>query len=114
LRKSALGLLVKAGRGALPWVGLMIVSASAAHAMQVAVESVSDKVEFAAPSSRPAEVRSAPPRRVAVRISFVDARGNQQELECTTTADRVTSDSLYVYLDDVRDVESELCESSPA
>jgi hypothetical protein len=110
---GALSRLARTARAVLPWLGLMAVSATVAHAMQVGVESISVTVDTPSTSSRFAEVSARRPQRIVVVISFVDASGNDQQLECTTTADRVASDTLFVYLDDVRAVQAELCEPSP-
>src|SRR5258708_136242 len=104
--------LANPGPRALPWVCLMIVSATAAHAMQVGVES--NSATAGAVDARPAPVRFAAnpaEHSVVVLISFVDAGGNREELACTTTDNRVSTDSQFLTLEVVHDVVANLCDS---
>ncbi|MBV9328499.1 MAG: hypothetical protein JO352_32695 [Chloroflexi bacterium] len=48
-------------------------------------------------------------RSIVVLVSYVDARGNPAELRCSTTADRVSTDSLFLNLEDVHEVVANLC-----
>ncbi|MBV9602933.1 MAG: hypothetical protein JOZ87_39640 [Chloroflexi bacterium] len=50
-------------------------------------------------------------RSIVVLVSYVDARGNQAEFRCSTTADRVTTDSLFLNLEDIREVVANLCDA---
>jgi hypothetical protein len=106
--------LANAGRFALPWLLLMLVSTASARAMQAGIESVGTSAQ--ALSSRSAPRSSAPgpvvqDRSVVVLVSFTDASGNQTEFRCWTTADRVTTDSLSLHLEDLPAVVSDLCDA---
>jgi hypothetical protein len=105
--------LVNAGRHALPWLVLMLVSASGALAMQVGVESYSATDD--ALGSRPASTIAPDPadqdRSVVVLVSLVDASGNQEQLRCSTTADRISTDSLFLQLADVPAGLATLCDA---
>ena len=87
-----------------------------AHAMQLGVESISaaaDEMDGrTAPSSRAASALKTSPRSVLLVISFVDASGNRSQLECTTAADRISTDSPFLNLEDVRAAVSELSKLS--
>jgi hypothetical protein len=58
-----------------------------------------------------AETPQVADRRIVVLVSYVDARGNHAEFRCSTTADRVTTDSLLLNLEDVREVAANLCDA---
>ena len=106
--------LASALRSALPWLLLMLVSATGARAMQVGVESIGTSVEPLGSRSAPMSTAAGPPvedRSTVVLVSYVDARGNQAEFHCSTTADRVTADSLFLNLEDVSEVVPNLCDA---
>jgi hypothetical protein len=108
--------LVRAGRLALPWLILMVASTTGARAMYVGMESLAPSVEM--PDTRSAPISSASERvresrSVIVLVSFVDASGNREEFRCSTTADRVTTDSMLVNLEDVATVAANVCDAMP-
>ena len=106
--------LANTGRFALPWLLLMLVSAASARAMQASVESVGTSIQALDPRSAPSSRAAGPviqDRSVVVLVSFSDAPGNQTEFRCSTTADRVTTDSLSLHLEDVAAVVPDLCDA---
>jgi len=84
--------------------------------MQASVESVGTSIQALDPRSAPS-IRAARPvpviqdGSVVVLVSFSDARGNQTEFRCSTTADRVTTDSLSLHFEDVAAVVPDLCDA---
>ena len=48
---------------------------------------------------------------VVVLVSFVDASGNREQFRCSTRADRISTDSLFLKLEDVPAVLARLCDA---
>ena len=92
----ALRRLLHAGLHALPWLGLMLMSASAARGLQVSLESI---------ASAPSNV----PRRFIV-VNVVDAGGVVSQFECLTGPDLAPPASLVLSRDDTPEVLPELCD----
>jgi hypothetical protein len=80
----------------------MMISLTAAHAMELGVESVGAAVTEPAPAPRSSTV---------VVLRFADANGSPQQLDCVMASPRVLSPSLLVNREDVDEVVRELCAS---
>jgi hypothetical protein len=93
----ALRRLLHAVLQALPWLGLMLMSASAARGLQVSLESMGGSAS------------STMPRRFIV-VSVVDAGGVVAQFECLTGPNEVPPTSLVLSRADTPEVLAELCE----
>lgn len=104
---------MNACRRAVPWLILMILSATGARFMQIGVESTADRIHESGTttaSNRFAGNLADPWRRVMLVVSFVDPSGSREQVRCVSTDDRVPTDSLFLDVDDVQAVVAELCE----
>ena len=99
-----MNLLLKATRCALPWLCLMMISLTAARAMELGVASISATV-----------TDPLPPDSISVVVlKFVNAKGSPQQLGCVMASPRVLSPTLLVNREDVDAVVRELCDSVDA
>jgi hypothetical protein len=105
------------GRWLLPWACVLVLSGSLAQAAEQAL--------VGNPRNRPVELvaTTQPDTDTAlagvpagaaqwVLLTSLDATGAQTRLHCLTTRDRVAADVLEVHAADLRQVASELCQTT--
>jgi hypothetical protein len=89
-------------RGVMPWLCLLALTSTVAHAMQVGVDTM--------PSASAAPPPTTSASSVVVIISSWDAVDHLYvQTACVTSADRVSTDELLLNAADVHDVSAALC-----
>jgi hypothetical protein len=90
-------------RRVMPWLCLLALTSTVAHAMQVSVD-VIPSATIAAPPTPSA-------RSVVVIISSWDAVDHLYvQTACATSADRVSTDELLLNAEDIHNVSADLCQ----
>lgn len=96
-------LTARLARPVMPWLCLLVLTSTVAHAMQVSVD-VMPSATVAAPPTTSA-------RSVVVIISSWDAVDHvYAQTACVTSADRVSTDELLLNAEDIHNVSVDLCQ----